>query len=126
MAMARHPGREAGRGLIGFIIALAVVIYVAIALKGIYAVKSRSDKLEDYVYDQIRDADRQKLSEDDLKAAILARARELDVPLKDARQIEVQNSNVGWHAHLEWDDVFAIPGYSRPWHFEVEKDWKRF
>ncbi len=126
MAASTRRTGESGRGLIGFIVALAVVIYVAIALKGVFQVTSRASKFEDYVYEQIKSADQNKYSEEDVRGLILAKARELDVPLKDARRIEVQNSGAGWHVHVEWDDAYVIPGFTYPRRFEIDKEWKRF
>src|SRR5690242_15495028 len=121
----RARGAESGRGMIGFLVALVLVIYGGMALKSYYQIKSKHDQLDDFVEATIRDADTRHMNEDQVRFEIFKRAKELDIPLSDDKAVEVRSNSAGWMARVEWDDVFRIPGYSSVVHYSVEKEWKK-
>lgn len=123
---ARLGRGEQGRGVIAFIIALVLLIFGARVLKEVYSFKSKYNTLDDYAYETLGNAERQKLSAEDIRSEILKKARELNVPIKRADDIQVSRETTRWQLRVEWDDTLVLPGYSRTEHFVIDKSWTRY
>ena len=117
---------EAGRGVIGFLIALVLVILVGMSLRAFYRVKHAADVMDGFTYELIQRADRSKMSADDVKEALIKKGSELGLTLPKAAEISVMNDQNGWKVDFEFQDTVFLPGYSFPWNTKINKSWTRF
>ena len=122
----RSRGAQAGKGMIGLIIALVVAGLAFSAGRSYYRIKGRYDTMTDFTYETIKNADRQTMSVNQVREAVFKKAREIGVPISDAGGIEVGTDSVGWKLHMEWDDEFKMPGYSKKLHYTIDQQFKRF
>jgi hypothetical protein len=122
----RSRSRQAGKGAIGLIVALVVAILAFLAGRNYYQVKGRYDTMTDFTYDTIKNADRLKMTPNQVREEVFKKAREIGVPISDAGGIEVLTDSVGWRLHMEWDDQFKMPGYSKKLHYKIDQQFRRF
>lgn len=108
-----HPRR--GEGKLGCVIWLVVLlVFVMIAMK-LIPIKIASAELYDFMEEQAMFAGRRK--PDTLKKAILHRAKELDLPLKE-KDIKVERHGGRIRIHCTYTIPVEFPGYTHDWHFE--------
>lgn len=118
--------REHGKGVIGFIVALVVVMFGGNALFQAFKVKNRADVMQDFVRKALGEAQQMKWDTDKLRMEIVKKAKEIGAPIPAGEKLEVQVDDARWWVHFEWDDTMTIPGYTHTWHFVVDETWKRF
>ena len=120
-----RQGRQAGKGIIAFLVAIVVVLFVGSSLLKTFKVKSRADKMNDFVYETLQSAERLKLKKKDVRFTIVKKASELRLPL-DPKAIEITLDDSRWRIHFEWDDELKLLGYTHIWHFKVDRTWNRY
>ena len=111
---------ERGEGNLGCILwVLVLAVAVLIAWKAI-PVKVNSSELADYM-DELARFNAARESEDDLRARILTRATELNLPVtKEGVTIQLSRDRV--RMIVDYTVPVNFPGYTYNWHFHHELD----
>jgi hypothetical protein len=117
----RSRRAERGEGNLGCVFwSVLLVIAVVVAWKMV-PVKIKSAELYDFMVDQAGIATHATNTEDAVKRRILAKARELDLPLKaDDVKVERIGDRIRMRARYTVDVRF--PGYTYRWDFDHEVD----
>lgn len=111
---------ERGEGNLGCILwVLVLLVAVMIAWKAI-PVKVNSSELVDYM-DELARFNAARESADDLRARILTRANELNLPVtKEGVTIQLSRDRV--RMIVDYTVPVNFPGYTYNWHFHHELD----
>ena len=118
--MNRGSVSERGEGNFGCILWALVVIVVVYIGWMMVPVKIASAQLEDFMTEQAKWAERR--SPERIEKAILAKARELELPL-DPKKLKVERR--GDHIYMKTEYVVPVEfigGYVYEWHFEHDVD----
>lgn len=115
---------ERGEGRIGCIFWLAVLVVGAVIAWEMVPVKIRSAQLYDFMIDQASVATYNRDTEA-LRKRILARARDLDLPLtKENLYVERRGDSIRMRA--TYTVPVEFPGYTYDWQFEMDREWDIF
>jgi cytochrome c oxidase assembly protein Cox11 len=115
----RRRRTETGEGNIGCIFWSALLIIAALLAWKLVPVKIKSAELYDFMTDQAGYASTATHNEELVKKRILAKARELELPLDaDHLKVERVGDNIKMRAAYTVDVKF--PGYVYHWHFDHE------
>jgi hypothetical protein len=120
----RRRVNERGEGRLGCIFwTLLLIIGVMVAWKMV-PVKIQTAELYDFMVDQAADATYQR-SEEAVTKRILAKARDLDIPLdKEHLNVEIRGDSIRMRA--TYTIPVKFPGYTYNWKFEHEIDRKLY
>ena len=116
----RRNAWERGEGNFGCILWALVVIVLAYLAWMLVPVKIASAQLEDFMVDQARFAETH--SPERIEKAILAKARELELPL-DPKKLNVERRRD--HVYMKAEYVVPVEfvgGYVYEWHFSHDVD----
>lgn len=116
----RPRSTQTGEGKIGCIFWLLVLIVGAVVAWEVIPIKMRSVQLHDYMEDQAAVATYNRDAEA-MKKRILAKARELDIPL-DKDKLEVTRVGDRIRMKATYTIPAEFPGYTYNWTFEHEID----
>ena len=114
--------RQAGKGIIAFLIALVVVVFGGITIKENLRVKKRQVAMNDYVEDLLRRAGRERMPVANVHFDLVKQAKKMELPIS-GKAIEVTQKGDRWRVHMEWDDHVKLPGYSYVKHQVIDKTW---
>ena len=117
---------QSGKGVIGLLVALIVVGYIGNAAWQVFQVKSKRDKMLDFVEKAVSDAERAHLDAETVRFTLVKKASELGIPLADASAIEVTRGSGRWRVHFEWDDTVKFPGVNQTKHYIIDHTFKIF
>jgi len=112
--MARLQYRH-GQGKIGCILWLLVLLAVIGIAAKLIPIKVRSAELYDFMEEQAMFAGRKK--PDEIKKAILNRAKELELPLTK-KNLEVKRTGGRVRMRATYTVLVELPGYTYHWDFE--------
>lgn len=116
-----HRRGERGEGKIGCIFWTAALIVGIVVAWVAVPVKIKTSELHDFMIDQATNAS-QTRSGEALKKRILARAKELDLPVT-AKNLTVVRSEARVRMTADYTVTLEFPfGLSYDWHFEHEVD----
>ena len=123
-----RSSRQAGKGLIGFLIALVVVGYAGIALKEILGHRHREREMADHIEKTLASASRANLSEEKVRMQVVKRAKELGIGVSewDDKNLELTVKGDRWTIRFRWSDDFSVPGFSTVRKYEIERTWTKF
>jgi hypothetical protein len=82
-------------------------------------VKYKSSQLYDFMYEQAKYA--QQTSPDEMKKALLRKARDLQLPV-DPKRLTVSKRGERIRIECSYEVPIEFPGYTYVWHFEEEID----
>ncbi len=119
--MRHRPGL--GEGRLGCIIWLVILLLAGLIAYEALPVKLNATQLYDYMDDQARFGARVPSST--LKARVLKRAKELDLPLK-AEDLKVSKSGGVIRMQCSFTVPVKVLGYTYDWDFDLEVDRQIF
>jgi hypothetical protein len=111
--------RQRGEGRIGCLFWLIVLAVVALVGVKMVPVKYKSSQLYDFMYEQAKYA--QQTSPDEMKKALLRKARDLQLPV-DPKRLTVSKRGERIRIECSYEVPIEFPGYTYVWHFEEEID----
>ena len=117
--MARRPA-ERGDSKLGCIVWMTVLAIAVLISWKMIPVKVNSAELSDYMVEVAQFHSARKPPEE-LKAMILARASELNIPL-DKQNVTVVRTGERIRMSVEYTVPVDFPGYTYNWHFRHELD----
>ncbi len=117
----RRRWAERGEGNLGCVIWSALLVVAVVIAWKMIPIKIKSAELYDFMVDQAGFATYANHNEDAVKRRILAKAKELDLPLKaDDVKVERIGDRIKMRARYTVDVDF--PGYTYHWNFDHEVD----
>lgn len=120
----RRKAGERGEGKLGCIFWGLVLLVGAVIAWEMVPVKIKTAELYDFMVDQAAESTYDR-SEETIKKRILAKARDLDIPLdKDNLTVERRGDNIRMRA--TYTIPVEFPGYTYDWKFEHEVDRKLY
>lgn len=113
----RFSRREKGEGQLGCLVGLIILaIGVFIAYK-VIPVKVRAADLRQEVVDDAKSAG--MMNDDKIRAAILAKARENNLPVTDD-DVKISRANTEINVQVDYVVPIEFPGYTYQWHIHHE------
>jgi hypothetical protein len=124
MPVRNYYRRERGEGRLKALVALAVIAAVAYVAMQFVPVYMRSIQMEDETQAIVRQAALSNLREADVKARLVEKAVEYNLP--DNVKIEVTRNGKKVMAHVAYIQPVTLPYYTYNWAFNFRKEESGF
>ncbi|HKB81385.1 MAG TPA: hypothetical protein VKH35_16875 [Thermoanaerobaculia bacterium] len=109
--------RERGEGQAGCLVGLIVLALAVFIAYKVIPIKVKAAELRGEVSDEAKSAGMH--TDDRIRAAILAKAREDNLPVT-AEDIKITRANSEVTVHVEYTVPIDFPGYTYQWHITHE------
>ncbi len=106
---------QRGEGQFGCLVGLVLLLIAGLIAYRLIPVKVRAAEMRDTVVDETKSAGQH--SDRQIKAAILAKAKQLELPVEDSN-VSVRRSTNYIKVSVKYTVPVEFPGYTYNWNFE--------
>ena len=106
--------RERGEGQFGCLVGLVLLLIAGLIAWKMIPVKVKAAEMRDIVYDEAKSGGQH--NDDRIKKAILAKADELELPVKEG-DVQINRTNTMIKVQVRYTVPVDFPGYTYQWDF---------